>query len=247
MKRWSLLAVGLAAYAVALIAIAPATLLDAGLQRASDGKLRLAQAEGTLWSGSGLIELRDTNGQTGIAKSIAWQLAPESLLRGHLAGEIELDQSGRRFPVRISMSRIVLTNAETSLPAAVLGVGLPKLAPLGLTGEVLIRVASLTLARDGAQGNATAQWRGAGSTLTSISPLGNFEVRLDAEGKTVHAYLRTIEGPLQLDGEGSWTYGANPAFLGMARIPPQYREELTPLLRLIAVERAEGSFELQLD
>jgi hypothetical protein len=64
---------------------------------------------------------------------------------------------------------------------------------------------------------------------------------------TVHAYLRTIEGPLQLEGKGSWTQGERPAFLAMARVPPQHQQELAPLLRLIAVERGEGRFELQLN
>jgi general secretion pathway protein N len=247
MKRWSLLAIGLGAYVLVLVASTPATLVDAGLQRASHGRLRLAEAQGSLWSGSGQIEIRDTSGRTGVAKSLAWRVVPESLLRGHLVCEVELDQSAKRFPVTISLSRIELANADISLPATVLGLGVPKLAPLGLTGEVLIHVASLSIARDAMEGNATLQWRAAGSTLTPVSPLGDYEVRLDSEGTTVHAYLRTIEGPLQLDGKGSWTHGDNPAFLAMARVPPQHQQQLAPLLRLIAVERGEGRFELQLN
>ena len=128
-----------------------------------------------------------------------------------------------------------------------LGLWVPKLAPLGLTGDVLIHVASLSIARDAMQGNATLQWRAAGSTLTPVSPLGDYEIRLDGEGMTVHAYLRTIEGPLWLDGKGSWTRGDSPAFLAMARVPPQHQQQLAPLLRLIGVERGEGRFELQLN
>ena len=172
---------------------------------------------------------------------------PESLLHAHLVCEVGLGQSGKLFPVTISLSRIELANADINLPATVLGLGVPKLAPLGLTGDVVIHVASLSIARDTIEGNATLQWRGAGSTLTPVSPLGDYEVRLDGEGRTVHAFLRTIEGPLQLDGEGSWTQGNNPAFLAMARVPPEHQDQLAPLLRLIAVERGEGRFELQLN
>ena len=247
MKRWSLLAIGLGAYALALIATAPATLVDAGLQRASHGRLRLAEAQGTLWAGSGQIEIRDAGGRTGVAKALAWRVVPASLLRGHLVCEVGLDPSARRFPVTLSLSRIELANADINLPATVLGLGVPKLAPLGLTGEVLIHVASLSIARDAMEGNATVQWRAAGSTLTPVSPLGDYEVRLDGEGMTIHAFLRTIEGPLQLDGKGSWTQGDSPAFLAMARVPSQHQEQLAPLLRLIAVERGEGRFELQLN
>ncbi len=246
MRRWSLLAIGLGAYALALIATAPATLVDAGLQRASHGRLRLAEAQGTLWSGSGQIEIRDAGGRTGVAKSLAWRFLPESLLRGRLVSEVELDQSARRFPVTISLSRIEIANAEISLPATVLGLGVPKLAPLGLTGDVLLRVASLSIERKEMQGNATLQWRDAGSVLTPISPLGDYELRLDGEGATVHAYLRTIQGPLRLEGKGSWANGNHPVFLATARVPAQHQQQLAPLLRLIAVERGEGSFELVL-
>jgi general secretion pathway protein N len=247
MKRRHLIAIGLLVYAVATIATAPATLVDAGLQRASHGRLRLAEAQGTLWSGSGQIEFRDPGGRTGVAKSLAWRFLPESLLRGRLVCEVGLDQPARRFPVTISLSRIEIANAEINLPAAVLGLGVPKLAPLGLTGDVLLRVASLSIERKEMQGNATLQWRDAGSVLTPISPLGDYELRLDGEGATVHAYLRTIQGPLRLEGKGSWATGDHPVFLATARVPAQQRQQLGPLLRLIAVERGEGSFELQLN
>lgn len=246
MKRWSLLATGLGVYALALIATTPATWVDAVLQRATDGRLRLAEAQGTLWSGSGQIEIRDAGGRTGIAKSLAWRVVPESVLRGHLVCEVGLEQAAKRFPVTISLSRIELANADISLPAAALGLAVPKLAPLELTGEVQLQVSSLTIGHSSTRGSATLQWRAAGSALSPVSPLGDYELRLEGEGPAVRATLRTLQGPLQLDGKGSWTHGDSPAFLAIARIPLQHQQQLAPLLRLIAVERGDGSFELQL-
>ena len=247
MKRGHLLATGLGIYAFALIATAPATFADAGLRHASDGSLRIAEARGTLWSGSGQIEIRTADGQTGVARIFAWRVVPQSLLGGHVVCEIELEQANRRFPLTLAMSRIELANADISLPASVLGMGVAKLAPLGLTGEVQVHVASLSIARNALEGDATLQWRAAGSALTPLSPLGDYELRLDGEGTTLNATLRTIEGPLRLEGKGSWTRGARPAFLGMASVPPQHQQQLAPLLRLIAVERGAGSFELRLN
>lgn len=244
--RWRPLTVGVGAYVVVLIATAPATLVDAGLQRASDGRLRLAEAQGTLWSGTGQLEIRDTGRRTGVAKSIAWRVVPESLLRGHLVCEVGLEQATERFPVTISLSRIKLANADISLPASALGLGVPKLAPLELTGEVRLQVSNLSIGRSATRGGATLQWRAAGSALTPVSPLGDYELRLVWEGTAVRATLHTLQGPLWLDGKGSWTRGDSPAFLAIARIPPQHQQQLAPLLRLIAVERGDGSFELQL-
>ena len=246
MSRWRLIGLGLTAYALGLIATAPATLIDARLQQASAGGLRLAEASGTLWSGTGQIEVLDANRRTGIGRSIAWRVRPAYLLRGKLLYEVALDHAVQYFPVTISVSRIEVTDADINLPAAALSLGVPKLAPLGLTGDMLVHIARLAIGRGLVQGNATLQWRGAGSAFTRISPLGDYELRLEGDGAAVQASLRTLQGLLQLEGQGSWTSGRNPVFQGHARVSPQYQQQLAPLLRLIAIERGEGNFELLL-
>jgi len=245
-SRWRLIGLVLGAYALALVVTAPASLIDSGLQQASEGRLRLTDTRGTPWSGTGQLEMRDRMQRTAVARSIAWRVLPLYFLRGQLRSEVALDQAAKQIPVTISMSRIEVADADINLPAAALSVIEPKLAPLGLTGDVLLHVARLALRRNAIEGNATLQWRGAGSAFTRVSPLGDYELRFDGEGTTVRASLRTLQGPLQLDGKGSWTSGGSPVFMGTARVPPQQRQQLDPLLRMIAVERGEGNFELQL-
>ena len=84
--RWTAPALGLGAFAAALIAFAPATLVDARLERASDGRLRLAEAQGSVWSGAGWIEIRDAQGR---ARRQATRMAraARSLLRARLVAE----------------------------------------------------------------------------------------------------------------------------------------------------------------
>ena len=246
MKRWQLIAIGLGAYALGLAATAPASLLDAGLQQATEGRLQLNDTRGKLWSGEAQLEMRDRMQKTAIVRNITWRVQPLYLLRGQLRVELTLDQAAKPFPVTFSLSRIEVADADINLPAAALGLGEPKLAPLGLTGDVLLHVNRLALERTAMEGSAILQWRGAGSAYTRISPLGDYELRLEAESGSVRATLRTLQGPLQLDGKGSWTSGARPMFLGNARIEPQERLQLAPLMRMIALERGDGSFELQL-
>ena len=246
MTRGTLLALAVGIYIIGLIATAPATFVDASLQRASDGRLRLAAAQGTVWSGAGQINMLDAGRRVVVAKDLAWRLLPASLLRGHLTCEVELDQATKRFPVVISLTRIELADADINLPAAILGVGVPQLAPLNLGGELLLHVASASIGRSHIQGNATLQWRAASSALTSVSPLGDYELSIADEGTAMRSSLRTLQGPLQLDGKGTWAHGGNLAFLATAHISAQYQQQLAPLLRLIAVERSEGNFELQL-
>jgi general secretion pathway protein N len=243
-KRWRLPAFVLAAYVVALAALAPATLIDARLQRMGEGTLRLAEARGSLWSGTGWIEARDAHGKAGIARRLAWRVLPESLLRGRLVAEVELDQAARPFPVTMSLSRLDIGALRVRLPAAALGLGMPRLAPLRLTGDVLVDVAHLSFARGRTDGAATLQWRAAGSSMTPVSPLGDYEVRISADGPAVRAALSTLEGPLQLEGSGTWTHGAPPDFIVMARVAAAQQAQLAPLLRLIAIERGAGQFEV---
>jgi general secretion pathway protein N len=246
--RWTAPLAGSSVFAAALIAalilMAPATLIDARLARASDGRLRLAEADGSLWSGAGWIEIRDAQGRAGVAKRIAWRVLPQSLLRGRLVAEVELDQALKPFPVTLSLSGIEILEAGITLPAAALGLGMPKLAPFRLTGEVLLKIPRLSLERGRMDGDATLQWRAAGSALTPVSPLGDYEVRFKAAGPAMQLALSTLEGPLQLDGKGAWSNGSAPSFFATARVPAQLQEQLSPLFRLVAIERGPGTFEL---
>lgn len=246
MKRWRMLAIGSGAYVLALLAMAPATLADAVLQRASHGQLRLAETSGTLWSGAGQIEVRDAAGQAGFASALAWRLLPGDLLRARFSYEVVSGSGSRPFPVTMFWSRIELADADVTVPAAALGLGLPRLASLELTGNVNLRIPSLVIRSSALHGSATLEWRSAGSALAPVSPLGDYILRLDGAGPEIRAILETINGPLQLRGHGAWTQGHAPVFIATADIPPDFRQQLAPFLRLIAVERSDQSFELQL-
>lgn len=245
MTRWKLLATGLGMYALALIITAPATWIDARLRGASDGRLRLASAQGTLWSGSGRFEVRNADGRSGLAKPIAWQLLPGALLRARLGYQVELGTDSRPFPVMLTWSAIELANADVSLPATTLGQVEPRLAALGLTGDLRLTIPELSIGLSATRGNATVQWRRAGSTLSPVSPLGDYELRITADGPTIRSVLHTLQGPLQLDGQGVWASGGRSEFVATAHMPAELQPQLAPFLRLIAVERGDGSFEFR--
>ena len=246
MKRWQLIAAGALMYLLLLIVLAPATVVDGVLERASEGMLRIADARGTLWSGAGRLQILDATRQGGITKNIVWQLQPASLLRGHVACDIELDSPAKRFTVTILRARVELADADINVPATILGIASPQLASFGLGGDLIVHVADLTIGNGGVQGNGTVMWRAASSALTRVSPLGNYELRFAQSGAAMTALLRTLDGPLQLDGSGSWAPGVKPAFNAIARVSPQHRQQLEPLLRMISVERGAGNYEFKL-
>jgi len=248
MKRWPLVASGFSIYIIALFVTAPATLIDILLKNISNSQVHLAEAQGTLWSGKGQIEILDASGHAALAKTVAWRFQAKELLRAHLVYEVNFNQdSYKPFPLTLAWSRIELENIEFNLPAEIVGLGLPKIAALGLTGDVFIHVLKLSINGNKKQGIARLQWRHAGSTLTPVSPLGDYELYIEEAGSATHSTLRTLQGPLQLDGKGSWGDGQASGFLATARIAPAFQQQLVPFLRLIAVEHEDGSFALQLD
>jgi general secretion pathway protein N len=244
MTRRHTLVLGAWVYALALIATAPAALLDAALKDSSGGRLRLTEAQGTLWSGAGDIEVRDPARGVAYGMRVGWRSRPASLLRARLDFAIDVKEAAKPFPLSLCLSGIEVKDADITLPASALGIAVPKLAPLSLTGDLHLHVASLTLDRTHPAVRATLRWLIAGSTLTRVSPLGAYELQLGSAGNTLRASLRTLEGPLALNGEGSWANGTAPVFRVTARVAPEHERELAPLLRLIAVERGRGTFDL---
>jgi general secretion pathway protein N len=117
---------------------------------------------------------------------------------------------------------------------------------LGLGGDLNVHVSDLRISNGGADGNGTVVWRAASSALSRVSPLGNYELRFTQSGAGMTTILRTLDGPLQLEGSGSWAQSAKPAFTATARVSPEHREQLEPLLRMISVERGAGNYEFKL-
>ncbi len=236
----------LGAYVLFLVLLAPATLLDAGLRHATDGRLRLAQAHGTLWSGSGRIEVLNPAGKVGIGKELSWRLQPGALWRGRVDYEAAIDHASSSFPVRLSLRGVDVSNLDFSLPASALGIAVPHLAPLGPRGELTFHVNRLSRVGNSVSADAIVRWKDASSALTPVAPLGTYELRLGSSAGHLNATLGSSSGPLRLEGSGTWGDSGSSAFSATARVDAQHRAQLAPLLRLIAIERGNGDFVLQL-
>lgn len=224
----------------------PAVVLDPLARHLCNDQCHLVNASGTVWSGSGQVEIRDASGHFDLAQNLMWTLQPASLLAGHLVFAVESGHGTPPFLVTIGPRNITAANVDVALSAHVLGLMAPRLAPLGLTGDVRVHADKLMLAHGELTGEAILYWRSAGSMLTTVRPLGEYELRINAGDGTTHASLQTLTGPVQLDGDGSWKQGDAPAFAANAQIPPEQREQLTPLLRLIAIDQGSGRFTLQI-
>lgn len=246
MKPWGWLAAGTCLYVVSLLASAPARLLDASLDEASKGHLRLASAEGTLWSGNGLAELRDEAGGRRWAAPLSWRFRPAALLAGRLDFGLATDPPVSVSAMSVSRSKIWFSGLDIRLPAATLAAGLPDMAAWGVSGEIRLVADRLEFGPGLSAGSLTLHWQAAGSSLSPVSPLGDYTLDVKGEGQGWQASLRTTAGPLQVSGQGAWRPGTDARFEATAVVPPALRAELSPFLRLLASERSDGHFHWQL-
>src|SRR5215470_4106771 len=90
MRTGIAVAVAVVALVAAVIFEAPASLLDARLASISQGRVRIANAAGTLWHGSGDLVLSGRPHQ-----GVAWQIDPWPLLHGELRGSLKDAASSR--------------------------------------------------------------------------------------------------------------------------------------------------------
>jgi general secretion pathway protein N len=238
--------VAIVAYLAWLVAMAPATLLDTVAERSTGGRVRLAEAHDSLWSGTGQLEIRDANGLRGIGRNLSWRFQPLFLLRGRLGFQFNVAESAKAFAASISPFGAEIADADFVLPAAALGLAVPSVALIEPTGELLVHIPRLVIADKETSGKVEVRWQSAGSSLAPVSPLGDYELRMESESGGFVASLSTLKGPLHLNGKGSLR-GEGPLALTVnAWVEPQWQAQLVPFLRLIAVEREPGQFELRL-
>src|SRR5207302_5496402 len=114
MRIASAVAVGAAAslLALALVIEAPATLVDGRVEALSSGRVRVANATGTIWNGSGEISLP----AAGVRIPVAWSIDAVPVLWGELRGTIS-QSGGPPAAFDLGRDRYVLRNLALALPA----------------------------------------------------------------------------------------------------------------------------------
>lgn len=242
--------------ALAVIAVlatqAPASLVDVALQRVTQGRVRLAEATGTVWAGRGRIVLADiveagAERRAGAIASVpgvvlpgrfGWSLSPWPLLVGVLDARIEHDSM--RQPV-------LLTGRAGELRATPGALQLPPVAldRLGSPWNTIRPTGALTLSwenvtlRDGRfDGRASIELQQAASALTPVRPLGAYRIDVVGSGAQAQVKMNTLSGPLRLEGGGTWDARSGLRFTAEATAEEPERARLQPLLGLLG--RREG-------
>jgi hypothetical protein len=229
----------------ALVAFAPAALVDARLAAATRGQVRLAGAEGTLWHGRGTAVIGDDTARV----PVAWRLEPWPLLRGEarIALEPAADEVGApRGSVTLGWGRTQVDALAWSLPAGAFAAVAP-MPGLAAGGVIDVRVEGLAYADRIERGSVRIEWRNARLAMAGqpALALGTVAAALSARDGGLSGPLTARDGSIRIDGDATLAPGS--ARLGARLVPtPSAGAAERAALAKLGTPAADGSVSLSL-
>ncbi len=194
--------------AFALVAMAPAALIDGRLAAATDGRLRVADATGTVWRGTGALTDAGNTWQL----PLAWSVAPAALARGVLNVTLAplRDAAQPRGAIGISTTGIALTDFHATVPAQALARWLPLRDAPALGGDIAVDASALTWSGSSGQGTLNAHWlRARLATASGMADLGTVDVVVTPQDARLQARVTNAGGDVRVDGTVNFTSSSN--------------------------------------
>lgn len=229
------------------VVLAPARWLTHAIEQATASRIQLNDARGSVWSGSAQLVLTGGEGSAdavALPGRISWHLRP-----AWLGGTVQVQaECCTPQPLNVQFSagganglRATLTDGQSAWPAALLaGLGTPwnTIRP---QGQLVALTQGLGLqwtdGRMNLQGSLQLDATQISTRLSTLVPMGSYRVALTG-GETPRFQLSTLEGSLQLSGQGQWV-GRALRFEGEATASPGRVEALSNLLNIIG--RRDGA------
>jgi general secretion pathway protein N len=187
----------------AVAAFAPATLLDARIDTATQGQLRLADAAGTVWSGRGLL----TNAQRTWSLPISWKVDPLRIARGDRAITLQPAEGGDlpRGDIARRDATLALDGVVFTLPATALNGTIAAGDAMAFGGYVAFDAPHLVLSGNGGDGAATARWNGARvAGSAGALALGTVTATFAPRNGRIEGRVENRGGDVRIDGEFAW-------------------------------------------
>ena len=232
-----------------LLSQAPAVWLVQWLSSASGERWVALDVRGTVWDGSARWALTPGPARAGTAAGaghvlpgrVHWQIRPAwpGVLRWSWRADCCTPQA-LRGELRPAGSGVALwfDDGVAQWPAAWLqGLGAPwnTVAP---DGQLHWHSSGLRAQwQDGAlrlQGQATLEARAVSTRLSTLRPLGSYRLQV-LGGDTIRLELSTLDGALQLQGQGQWLPQFQ--FRGQASTDPDHEAALSNLLHVLGQRR----------
>lgn len=238
MRAPALAVLGIAAYAVFLVATLPASVALEAVRRADPGKLEVRESSGSAWNGVATV----TAGGLAIER-LEWHWKPSRLIAGRLAFDIKAAAPGigASYEAARTITRWEVRDAQAKGTAQALALLLPVVAAWRPEGELTL--ASPQLESDGREmrGKLSLEWRNAAVALSDVRPLGSYRADVELDGANGKFRVATLRGPLTITGQGTVSAPGRVAFGGEARAEPASAAALEPLLKLLGPARPDGA------
>lgn len=248
-RSWSLAGL-LMGLVVALACWAPAPWFTRALEQLGQQRVLLSQVRGTLWSGSAQLALSAGPGSQQsvlLPGRVVWSLQPQLWPAPGLTITLALPcctPAPLELQAQVQWSGLVLRvlDHQSDWPASVLaGLGTPW-NTVQAQGRLHLDTRHLEMRwsehRLQVAGEASLSLLDLSSRLSTLRPMGSY--RLQLHGNTAQApmqvQLDTLEGRLQLQGQGQWS-GERWRFEGEASVAPEYEAALSNLLNVLGQRR----------
>jgi len=215
---------------------APAAWVGDWLQE--QGRVRLIDARGTVWSGSAMLGLSDGRQVMLIPGRLSWKIGLAAMASGRVTADVSHPALAAPLAVSLAAKSIALKAGQAELPAALLAaLGAPfnTVRPGGALG---LRWTDVELKGGVPAGNLQIDWREAQSALSTVAPLGSYRLQVTGAGATARLQLDTVHGPLRLQGSGTVT-GGRVSFKGVASADPDMRPALIGLISVLGARSGD--------
>jgi len=185
---------------IALTAFAPATWLDRRIGAATDGKIRLSDANGTVWRGSGAL----SDAQGIWRPPVAWRLAPWPLLRGAVDIEFAspIDSDAPRGRLELKADGMDLRDLRLRVPALLLNSLAPIRVPVDPGGEFAVDAPAFRYAANRSEGAFDIRWERARlATDTAALDLGTVTAHVAPQGSGLAGKIANAGGDARIEGD----------------------------------------------
>ena len=226
---------------VALVVFAPARWLSEWVRSASGQRLSFVAPRGTVWQGSAYLMVSGSEGSRDavlLPGLTTWRIMLGwGKVSVYFKAECCTQQTLQVViaPLGWGGVRVSLVDGQTHWPAALLtGLGTPwnTLRPEGqLTVLTQGLYVEWTGGRQSLYGRLQLDANEISSSLSTLQPIGSYRLVL-LGGATPIVKLDTLEGSLQLAGEGQWI-NQRLQFNGVASASPDRMDALSNLLNII--------------
>ena len=218
----------------------PANSLASVVDRQTDCRVVLYQSLGTIWNGSAALgfsepDLASASCRAPIAltERFTWNTQC-SVINGQCLVDINFVALDKPLLITVGFNQIKVGAGEMTLPASILEAFGNPWSTLRPRGQLLAQWGDLQKGTDSA-GNIRLNVNNLSSPISTVKPLGSYEIKANLGQSGTSFVIDTTAGPLLLNGKGA--IGAKDSsglhFLGSAHAAPEAQDALIGLLSLL--------------